>query len=91
METSPPAHTSRTAAQYGVPYEEALIISKRATNFKDLMTLVAETTAWGIGNLDFSDEELGGQVAKCFWECTNVCPFPTLKLMIRHQSGYTLD
>lgn len=91
MDTTPTLQLSpRTAARYGVAYEEATKISKRATNFKDLMAVMAKMIAWGIENPDFSDEELGRQVIKSFREC-NVWFFCILELIVSHQNRYTLD
>ena len=77
METPPqasasprvPTQTPRTAARYGVSHEEVKKISKKATNFKELMAVFAALIAWSQENPDFTDGELGRQVINLFQEC----------------------
>ena len=68
-----PEQTPRTAARFGVSNTDVSTITKRATNFKDLMHVVMDMMTWGVEHPDFSDEELGHQIVKVFRE-VNVLP-----------------
>ena len=85
-----PTQTPRTAARYGVPHEEVQKIAKKATNFKELMTVIAELIAWAQQNPDFTDGELSRQVIKVFQEA-NVLSWLMPKLIVRRQNVYSLN
>jgi hypothetical protein len=57
----------------GVSNTDVSTITKRATNFKDLMHVVLDMITWGVENPEFTDEELGHQIVKVFRE-VNVLP-----------------
>lgn len=73
--SSPPmlGQTPRTAACFGVSNTDVSTITKRATNFQDLIPVVLDMITWGIKNSEFTDEELGYQIVKVFRE-VNVLP-----------------
>jgi hypothetical protein len=88
QESSPaPQPTPRTAARYGLPHDEVSKISKKASNFKELMSVMTEMMVWGIENPDFTDQELGVQVMKAFRN-SNVSsrPMSELILSLREES-----
>ena len=68
-----PGQTSRTAARCGVSNADMSTITKRATNFKDLICVILNMIAWGIENPEFADAEVGNQIVKVFQE-VNVIP-----------------
>jgi hypothetical protein len=57
-----PQQTPRTAARYGISNEDVLKITKRAGNFKDLMSTVSEMVVWGLENPEYTDIEMGRQL-----------------------------